>query len=159
MRRRHCKAAVMRDAHLDLGAAAVAEQPHPRRAFRAGQNLNPAPRETDAGAVEALDHGFFGRPPARQALVVARAVGLLRRCVDLVEEAAARALYGKRDSINRDRVDADALHGFIVGLSADREPPPGPLRGPTSDKGGRPPFFRRAWPSQLSADPPGKAGR
>src|SRR6266480_6968814 len=136
MRRRHCKAAVMRDAHLDLGAAAVAEQPHPRCAFRAGQNLNPAPRETDAGSVEALDHGFFGRPPARQALVVARAVGLLRRCVDLVEEAATGAPYGKGDSIHRDGVDADSLHGFIVRLSADPEPPPGPLRGPTSPASG-----------------------
>ena len=102
------------DADLDLSATAVAEQSSARRAVGAGQDLDAAPRKADARAVEALDHRLLGGPAAGEPLVVAGAVGLLGGRVDLVEEPLAGAPYGKRDPLNGDRVDADALHGHIV---------------------------------------------
>ena len=57
------------DADLHRSSPGVAaDQAHPGRAGVRGQDLDPAPREADAGAVEALDHGFLGRPAARQTL-------------------------------------------------------------------------------------------
>ena len=68
--------------------------------MRPGQDLDPAPGETDAGAVEALDDSLFRRPSAREAFVVPVAVDELGRRVDLGEEAGAGALDGKRDPVD-----------------------------------------------------------
>src|SRR5207253_8138645 len=123
--------AVVGDADLDLGAAVVAEQPCAGCAVRPRQHLDAAAGEADARAVETLDHGLLGGPPAGQALVVAGAVRQLGRCVDLVEAAATGAPDRKRDSINRDCVDADPLHLPIIrrsptwrGCGAGRRPAP-----------------------------------
>ena len=115
MRGGHGQPAVVRDADLHLGAPAVAEESRPRSAAGTGQDLDPAPRKADAGAVEALDDGFLGGPPAGETLVVARAVGQLRRGVDLVQETGAGALYGKGDPVHGDGVDAYALHRHHFG--------------------------------------------
>ena len=113
--------AVVRDAHLDLGAAVVAEQSRPRGAIGAGQDLDAPAGKADAGAVEAFDDCLFGRPAAGQAFVVACAVGLLGGGVDLVQEAGAGALHGKRDPVHRDGVNSDALH---LHHCADQPHPP-----------------------------------
>src|SRR5207247_2458714 len=57
-------------------------------------------------------HGLLGRPPAGQALVVAGAVSELGGRVDLPQEAGAGTFDGKRDAVDRDGIDADALHGI-----------------------------------------------
>ena len=88
------------DAHLDLGAAIVAKQAGARCAVGAGQDLDAPARKADAGAVEALDHGFFGRPPPGQPLVVTCAVGQLGRGVDLGQEAGAGTFYREGDPVH-----------------------------------------------------------
>src|SRR5438094_538101 len=141
MRGRHGKPAVVGDAHLDLGAAVVADEARARRSVRPGQDFDPAAGKADPRAVEALDHRFFGRPAAGQPFVVAGAVGELGGCVDLVKEAATGAPYRERDPINRDGVYPDPLHppiirrsptwrGFAVGRRPGRARPGSPARGP-----------------------------
>ena len=110
----HGQAAVVGDAHLDLGAAIVAQQAGAGGAVGARQDLDPPARKADSGAVEAFDHRFLGRPAPGEPLVVARAVRQLRGGVDLGEEAGAGAFYREGDPVDGDRVDADALHGSIV---------------------------------------------
>ena len=110
MGRGHGEPAVVRDAHLDLRAAIVTEQPRARGAVGPGKDLDPAAGEADSGPVEAFDHGLFGGPAAGEAFVVAGAVGLLRGGVDLVQEPGAGALDRERDPVNRDGVYSDALH-------------------------------------------------
>src|ERR1700746_2031798 len=99
--------AVVRNAHLDLRAAVVAEQPRARGAVGSGQHLDAPSRKADARAVEALDDRLFRGPATGEALVVGGAVGLLCGGVDLVEEARAATPYGKSDPLHRHRVDAD----------------------------------------------------
>jgi hypothetical protein len=115
VRGRHGEVAVVGDADLDARAAVVAEQPHPGGAARPWQDLDPPAWEADAGAVEALDHCFLGRPTPCQALGVVSAVDELGGGVDLVQEAAAGAPDRKRDSVYRNRVNTDPLHGLILG--------------------------------------------
>src|SRR6202035_285100 len=69
--------AVVGDADLETGAPVVAEKAGARGAVGAGQHLDALAWEADAGAVEALDHGFFGGPAAGEAVGGAGAVGLL----------------------------------------------------------------------------------
>src|SRR5690349_9504441 len=122
------EAAVVSDAHLDLRAAVVAQQPRARGAVGSGQHLDAPPRKADARAVEALDDRLLRGPATGEALVVARAVGLLGGRVDLVEEALATTPYGKSDPLHRHRVDADALHATILPPSPSGARPVRPLR-------------------------------
>ena len=130
VRGRDREPAVVGDAHLDLCAAVIAEQPRAGRPVRARQDLDPATGKADPGAVEALDHGFLGCPATGQALVVAGAVGLFGGGVDLVQEAGAGALDCERDPVNRDGVYPDSLHGDIL-------PSPSPLTLTLSPEGER----------------------
>src|SRR5713226_8176904 len=115
VRGRDGEVAVVGDADLDARSAVVAEQPHPRRAVGARQHLDAPARETDAGAIEAFDYGFLGRPAPGQALSVVSAVDELGGCVDLVQEAPAGAPDRERDSVYRNRVNTNSLHRFILG--------------------------------------------
>ena len=114
--RRHGQPAVVGDAHLEAGAAVVAEEAGARGAFGAGKHLDAAARKADAGTVEALDDGFLGGPTSGEAVGVAGAVGLLGARVDLVEEAGAGPFDGQRYPVYRDGVNTDPLHQLIVGL-------------------------------------------
>src|SRR6266852_4515093 len=120
--------AVVGDAHLHAGAAVVAEEPHPRRAVRAGQDLDAPARKADAGAVEALDHGLLGRPAPGQPFGVGACVGELGGGVDLVQEAAAGPLDREGDPVHRYRINPNSLHSFIVRLVASWASPSGAAR-------------------------------
>src|SRR5665213_1680309 len=104
----------MGDAHLDPGAAVVTEEANPRGAAGAWEDLDTAAGEADAGAVEALDHRLLGRPAPGEAFGVARAVGDLGGCVNLVQEAAAGPPHRERHPVYGNGIDPDSLHGHIV---------------------------------------------
>src|SRR5205823_3441898 len=112
---------VVGDAQLDHGARGVAEEPDPGRAARAGQDLDPAAREADAGAVEAFDHRLLGGPAPGEALGAPPAVGELGLGVGLAQEALAGTPLREGDAVDPDRVDAD-LHApnCPTGSSAPR---------------------------------------
>src|SRR5258706_4334040 len=144
----------MGDAHLQLCAAMISEQPGARGAAWPGKHLDAPAREADAGAVEAFDDGFLGGPPAGEPFRVARAVGLLGGRVDLVQEAGAGAADGQGYAVHRDGVNTDSLHQLIVGLprlaNLSRPTCPGSLREP-----GRPPRMagRGTAPRAASSSP------
>ncbi len=107
----------------------VAEEPHPRRAVRAGQDLDAPARKADAGAVEALDHGLLGRPAPGQPFGVGACVGELGGGVDLVQEAAAGPLDREGDPVHRYRINPDSLHDFSMRGTRARLPLIGALNG------------------------------
>src|SRR5207249_10205657 len=91
-------------------ASVGAAKPCARDAIWPAKVLRPAAWAVASGPVAAFDAYLFGGRAAGEAFVVAGAVGLLRRGVDLVQEPGAGALDRERDPVNRNGVYSDALH-------------------------------------------------